>query len=61
MSRDQDSVALYEEAMALIHLRFAEAFRCVQCEQVFERSDRVTSCPQSKDGNHAIVPHKAER
>jgi len=41
---------------ALVELCYAEAYKCVRCEQVFGPTDKVTFCPNAVDGSHALVP-----
>jgi hypothetical protein len=40
----------------LVELMHAERIACVRCNQVFEQDDRVSACPNSADGSHALVP-----
>lgn len=46
-------------AYALVALQYAKAIQCVRCLQVFSQVDKVTKCPNSSNGSHALVPYDA--
>lgn len=44
----------------LVELRYARVIECVNCQQIFSQYDKVTNCPNSKNGTHALIPVSAE-
>ena len=42
----------------LLDLVYADKIECVHCEQVFDREDKLTPCPNSSTGTHGLVPNK---
>ena len=42
----------------LLDLVYADKVECIRCGQVFDRDDKITTCPNSSTSTHGLVPNK---